>query len=68
MNITPAFLAKIEAVRTALLAAEKAHSGSRNLKVLHARLEELMTQATADGLMSTSQYQAMGGGTDKSAN
>lgn len=67
MTCSPTLVTKLNAVRTELLAAEKAHPGSRNLKVLHARMTEALDQAKSDGLLPEPEYKAMGGGTDKSA-
>jgi hypothetical protein len=66
MPASPILLTKIHAVRTELLAAEKAHPGSRNLKLLHARLTEALRQAHAEGLVEQNDVQTLGGGTDKS--
>lgn len=65
MIISPLLHTKLQSVRTELLAAEKAHPGCRNLKVLHARLTEALHQAHADGRVTDEQVQTLGGGTDK---
>lgn len=66
MTASPTLLAKADAARTALLAVERVHPGDKSVKVLHARLTELLDQALADGLLPEQQYHTMGGGTNKS--
>lgn len=66
MACSPLLVTKLASVRTELLAAERAHPGSRNLKLLHARLTEALDQAQRDGLLPEQQYSTLGGGTDKS--
>jgi hypothetical protein len=66
MKFSPNLCAKLGTVRAELLAAEKAHPGSRNLKVLHARMTEALQQAHEDGHVSQDDVQTLGGGTDKS--
>lgn len=65
VTISSSLATKIGMARTALLAVEKTHPNDRSIKVLHARLTEALDQAKADGLLPEPQYQAMGGGTDK---
>jgi len=68
MTCSPLLVTKLNAVRTELLAAEKAHPGSRNLKLLHARMTEALDQAQRDGILPEQQYSTLGGGTPKTPN
>lgn len=61
--LTDTQILRLKAVKTALLEAEQAHPGSRNLKVLHARMSEAV--AEAQSLMTPDQFDELGGGTPK---
>lgn len=56
---------KVNAVRDELLEVERVHPNSRHVKLLHARLEELLTLAKDEGLLDNDDYVAAGGGTPK---
>lgn len=66
MILTSALTNRVSAVRAELLEVERVHPNSRHVKLLHARLDELLTEAKNAGLLDDDDYVAAGGGTNKS--
>lgn len=63
--LTDIQITRLQAIKTALIAAEHAHPRSPNLRELHARMAEAVHEGR--NLMTDDQFQALGGGTPKTS-